>query len=142
MAARSAFSFSFADFSLRVIFSVALVFLTYNPTQFSYVSWLLDYGEGDLPLVVLVGITLLICYVIYIRATLRSIGLFGMALAGAFTAAMIWVLVDFGIVDVEGGNTLQWIVLATIAFILGIGLSWSHVRRLLSGQADVDDVDE
>ena len=142
MAARSAFSFSFADFSLRVIFSVALVFLTYNPTQFSYVSWLLDYGEGDLPLVVLVGITLLICYVIYIRATLRSIGLFGMALAAAFTAALIWVLVDFGIVDVEGGNTLQWIVLATIAVILGIGLSWSHVRRLLSGQADIDDVDE
>ena len=39
MAARSAYSFSFADFSMRVIFSVALVFLTYNPTQFSYVSW-------------------------------------------------------------------------------------------------------
>ncbi len=125
-----------------MIFSVALVFLTYNPTQFSYVSWLLDYGEGDLPIVVLAGIALLICFVIYIRATLRSIGLFGMALAAAFTAALIWVLVDFGIVDVEGGNTLQWIVLATIAFILGIGLSWSHVRRLLSGQADVDDVDE
>ena len=142
MAARSAFSFSFADFSMRVIFSVALVFLTYNPTQFSYVSWLLDYAEGDLPLVVLAGVALLICFVIYIRATLRSIGLFGMALAAAFTAALIWVLVDFGIVDVEGGNTLQWIVLATIAVILGIGLSWSHVRRLLSGQADVDDVDE
>jgi hypothetical protein len=106
------------------------------------VSWLLDYGEGDLPLVVLVGITLLICYVIYIRATLRSIGLFGIALAGAFTAAMIWVLVDFGIMDVDSGDELQWIVLATIAVILGIGLSWSHVRRLLSGQADVDDVDE
>jgi hypothetical protein len=142
MATRSATSFSFADFSVRVIFSVALVFLTYNPTQFSYVSWLLDYAEGELPLVVLAGIALLIGFVIYIRATLRSIGLFGMALAAAFTAALIWVLVDFGIVDVEGGNTLQWIVLATIAVILGIGLSWSHVRRLLSGQADVDDVDE
>jgi hypothetical protein len=142
MAARSAYSFSFADFSLRVILSVALVFLTYNPTQFSYVSWLLDYGEGDLPLVVLAGITLLICYVIYIRATLRSIGLFGIALAGAFTAAMIWVLVDFGIMDVDSGDAVQWIVLATIAVILGIGLSWSHVRRLLSGQSDVDDLDE
>ena len=124
------------------MFSVALVFLTYNPTQISYVSWLLDYAEGDLPLVVLAGITLLICYVIYIRATLRSIGLFGMALAGAFTAALIWVLVDFGILEVDSGNALQWIVLATIAVILGIGLSWSHVRRLLSGQSDVDDLDE
>jgi hypothetical protein len=142
MAARSDSSFSFADLFLRVMFSVALVFLTYNPTQISYVSWLLDYAEGDLPLVVLAGITLLICYVIYIRATLRSIGLFGMALAGAFTAALIWVLVDFGILEVDSGNALQWIVLATIAVILGIGLSWSHVRRLLSGQSDVDDLDE
>ena len=142
MAAQSGSSFSFADFSVRGIFSVALVFLTYNPTQFSYVSWLLDYAEGDLPLVVLAGIALLICFVIYIRATLRSIGLFGIALAGAFTAAMIWVLVDFGIMDVDSGDEVQWIVLATIAVILGIGLSWSHVRRLLSGQADVDDVDE
>ncbi len=142
MAARSDSSFSFADLFLRVMFSVALVFFTYNPTQISYVSWLLDYAEGDLPLVVLAGITLLICYVIYIRATLRSIGLFGMALAGAFTAALIWVLVDFGILEVDSGNALQWIVLATIAVILGIGLSWSHVRRLLSGQSDVDDLDE
>jgi hypothetical protein len=142
MAARSDSSFSFADLFLRVMFSVALVFLTYNPTQISYVSWLLDYAEGDLPLVVLAGITLLICYVIYIRATLRSIGLFGMALAGAFTAALIWVLVDFGILEVDSGNALQWIVLATIAVILGIGLSWLHVRRLLSGQSDVDDLDE
>jgi Na+/melibiose symporter-like transporter len=142
MAARSANSFSFADLILRVIFSVALVFLTYNPTQYSYVSWLLGYAEGDLPLVVLAGITLLICYVIYIRATLRSIGLFGIALAGAFTAALIWVLIDFGILEVDSGNALQWIVLATIAVILGIGLSWSHVRRLLSGQSDVDELDD
>jgi len=28
------------------------------------------------------------------------------------------------------------------ATILAIGLSWSHVRRRLSGQTDVDDVDE
>jgi Family of unknown function (DUF6524) len=29
-----------------------------------------------------------------------------------------------------------------VATILAIGMSWSHVRRRLSGQADVDDVDE
>jgi len=26
--------------------------------------------------------------------------------------------------------------------VLGIGLSWSHVRRALAGQHDVDDVEE
>jgi hypothetical protein len=29
-----------------------------------------------------------------------------------------------------------------LSLILGIGLSWSFVRRALSGQVDVDEVDE
>jgi len=140
MAARS--KFSFADLAVRVVFAVALVFVTYNPTDFSYIRWLLSYSEGELPLVVLAGITLLIGYVIYLRATLRSIGIFGIVLAGAFTAAMIWVLVDFGVLMVDSGTTLQWILLVAIAIVLGIGLSWSHVRRLLTGQSDVDEIDD
>jgi len=140
MAARS--KFSFADLAVRVVFAVALVFVTYNPTDFSYIRWLLSYSEGELPLVVLAGITLLIGYVIYLRATLRSIGIFGIVLAGAFTAAMIWVLVDFGVLMVDSGTALQWILLVAIAIVLGIGLSWSHVRRLLTGQSDVDEIDD
>jgi hypothetical protein len=35
-----------------------------------------------------------------------------------------------------------WIGLVMVATILAIGMSWSHVRRRLTGQADVDDVDE
>ncbi|MFQ5971278.1 MAG: DUF6524 family protein, partial [Alphaproteobacteria bacterium] len=50
MATRSAFSFT--DFAVRLIFAIALVFLTYNPTRLSYVNWLLGYTEGELPLVV------------------------------------------------------------------------------------------
>jgi hypothetical protein len=32
-------------------------------------------------------------------------------------------------------------VLLVSAIILAIGLSWSHLRRRLTGQADVDEVD-
>jgi hypothetical protein len=35
-----------------------------------------------------------------------------------------------------------WLALFALSFVLGIGLSWSHVRRALSGQADMDDVDQ
>ena len=28
------------------------------------------------------------------------------------------------------------------SLVLGVGLSWSHIRRAISGQADMDDVDE
>jgi len=42
----------------------------------------------------------------------------------------------------SGGATWAFWTLTVLAFVLGIGLSWSHVRRRLSGQADMDDVDE
>jgi hypothetical protein len=34
-----------------------------------------------------------------------------------------------------------WLGLLALSLVLGVGLSWSHVRRALSGQADMGDVD-
>ena len=63
-------------------------------------------------------------------------------LAGIFLAALLWVLISQGILSLEEPTALTWVVLFAIATIMAIGLSWSHIRRRLSGQADVDDVDE
>jgi hypothetical protein len=91
---------------------------------------------------VLFGLLLLIGYIIYLRATLRSIGSFGMLLVLAVVGAGLWVLFDLGMLRLENSSVNVWLALATLSFVLGIGLSWSIVRRTLSGQADVDDVEE
>ena len=85
---------------------------------------------------------LLVGYIIYLRATLRSIGAFGMALVLAIVGALIWVAQDFGWLDLRDPTLNTWIALVALATVLGIGLSWSHVRRRLSGQSDMDDVDD
>jgi hypothetical protein len=36
---------------------------------------------------------------------------------------------------------MAWIVLFVFSMILAVGISWSHMRRRLTGQADVDEVD-
>jgi Na+/melibiose symporter-like transporter len=141
MAARTTRSFSVLGLLVRVVFSIALVLVTYNPTQYSYVDWALNHAEGSLPLVVLAGVVLLILYAIYIRSTVRAMGTLGIILAAAFLAALLWVLVDAGVLSLSGDDALQWVILLGIGIILGIGLSWSHVRRILSGQVDVDDVE-
>ena len=51
-------------------------------------------------------------------------------------------LYDLGIVDLNNPGFNTWIGLLALSIVLGVGLSWSHVRRHLSGQADMDDVDE
>lgn len=133
---------SLGGFKIRLVFAIVLVLLTYNPSGFSFAHWLKTGFETDLPLKVLAGIVLVIGYVICLRATFRSIGVFGVLLIVALLGAIAWVLFDIGILGVENPGVLQWLSLIGLGIILGVGLSWSHVRRRLAGQADVDDVDE
>lgn len=129
-------------FVLRWIAAFALLALTFNPTHWNFVRWTRTTWPEQMPLIVLAGLLLLTGYVIYLRATLRSIGGFGMALVAAIFAALFWVLIDFGVLALDNRNLNVWLGLLVLSLVLGIGLSWSLVRRRLSGQADVDDVDE
>ena len=61
-----------------------------------------------MPLTLLLALILLIGYIIYFRATLRSIGTFGMALVAAVFAALIWVLVDFGVLSLKNSDLNMW----------------------------------
>jgi hypothetical protein len=90
----------------------------------------------------LAGVVLLILYVIFLRATWRSIGPLGLFLAALFFGTALWALIDYGWLDPTRATLMTWVLLVVIATILAIGMSWSHVRRQMSGQADVDDVDE
>lgn len=128
-------------FLLRWLCAFVLLAATFNPTQYNYVRWARDYGEMNLSLAVLLGLLLVIGYIIYLRASLRSIGALGMMLVLALVFAGLWVLYDFEILKLDNPSANVWLGLVALSFVLGIGLSWSHVRRALSGQTDVDDVD-
>lgn len=129
-------------FLTRWLCAFALLAATYNPTEYNYIRWITSYGADNLSIAALVGLVLTIGYIIYLRATLRSIGAFGMGLVLALIAAMLWVAYDFGLLDLQNPTMNTWIALVALSTVLGIGLNWSHVRRRLSGQSDVDDVDE
>jgi hypothetical protein len=128
-------------FVLRWLTAFALFAATYNPTSFNYVKWVMTQGERPVSLMVLADLLLLIGYIIYLRATLRSIGGFGMLLVLALVGALLWVLYDFGVLSLDNTGLNVWLGLLALSLVLGVGLSWSHVRRALSGQADMDNVD-
>lgn len=130
------------SFALRWLFAFVLLAATYNPTQLSFVHWVTTSWSTDLPLIALSGLLLLIGYVIYIRATLRSIGGFGMVLVFALVSAILWVLWDFGLLDLTKPKLATWVGILALSIVLGVGLSWSIIRRKLSGQVDADDIDE
>ncbi len=128
-------------FLIRWVFAFVLLAATYNPTQLNFVRWSMTNYQTNLSMTVLFGLVLMIGYIIYVRASLRSIGLFGMVLILAVVATLLWVLFDQGLISLSNPTINTWITIVALSLVLAVGLSWSIARRKLSGQADVDDVD-
>jgi hypothetical protein len=124
----------------RVLAALALVLATFNPSGYSYGHWLAHAFPHVSAAQAVVGLVLLICWVVYVTATLRSLGLFGVTLLAALMAALVWLAVQNGWLHLGGGSVLAWIAVIATGLILGVGMCWSFVRRRLSGQADVDEV--
>lgn len=129
-------------FLIRWLFAFVLLAATYNPTQWNFARWSMANYTEMLSVTVLAGLVLFVGYIIYLRATLRSIGVFGMLLVMAVAGTLIWVLFDQGFINLENPTVNTWLGIVILSLVLAIGLSWSIVRRKISGQADVDDVDE
>lgn len=134
-------SISTSGIALRFLFALILVLLTYNPSGYSYVHWVSATISEPTPWLALAGIALIIGWVIYIRATLRSLGPIGLGLAAVFVGILLWALVDLGVLSLEDTSAFVWLLEIFTAAVLSMGMSWSLIRRRMSGQVDVDDVE-
>jgi len=134
--------FTASSFLGRWAFAAILVFSTYNPSGFSYISWLLAEETVFGPVLAIIGLILLIAWIIYLRATFLSMGWLGISLGVALFAAIIWLLVDIGWLSLESTSIITYLALLLLSLILATGMSWSHIRRRLTGQFDVDDMDD
>jgi Family of unknown function (DUF6524) len=95
----------------------------------------------QLPLTLFLGLLLILGYVVFLTATLRSIGKFGMILVLAILGALLWVLWDWGLLDLANTSLAVWLGVASVSVVLGIGMTWAILWRRMSGQLEVDDND-
>jgi len=126
---------------LRWLGAFALLSATFNPSPYNYVHWVSANFATQMPLAVLSGLLLSVGYMIYMVATLRAIGAFGIALIAAIFGAALWVLIDWHVLSLTSQSLNTWLAILALSLILGIGLSWSILRQRLSGQATVDEVE-
>lgn len=134
--------FTFLDVFVRWIFALVLVLGTYNPTEYSYIGWVLSEGAEFGPVQALAGVTLVIAWIVFLRATFLSFGWLGIILWTAFFGCLVWLLVDVGWLSLGSTSAMSWVVLVLLSAVLAVGMSWSHIRRRLSGQVSVDDVED
>jgi len=135
-------SFTFKDFGLRWMLAFVLVSCSYNATGYSITHWLVKIFPGVTPVFAVFACLLIIGWAIFIRATIRSLGTFGLILMSLLVAAIIWLFVDIGLLSLSNLSATSWVANICLTTILAVGISWSHVRRRISGQVDVDDVQD
>ena len=134
-------SFGWDGFLVRFVFAIVVVFATYNPEGVSYFHWVKDELPDFSVIKAFIGVVLLIGWIILIRATLGSIGFLGVLLAAAFFGLAIWLIVDVFGLSTDNVRVISYIVGIMLASVLSIGVSWSHVRRRITGQIDTDELD-
>jgi hypothetical protein len=135
-------SISIAGFIWRVVFALVLVLVTFNPAGYSYFHWVRGEFPAVTPAQAVVGIVLLILWIFLSRSMIQAIGILGLGLMTAFTAALVWLFVSWGWLDVSDATTMTWVILVALGLILGVGMSWAIIRQKLTGQASVDEIDD
>ena len=131
--------FGASSFLARWLFAAVLVFGTYNPSEWCYFNWIWSKGTEIGPVIAIASVVLLIAWIVFLKATLDSLGLLGIALGGALFGCVIWWLIDIGLLHPNSTAAFTWIILLVLSLILAAGMSWSHIRRRLTGQVDVMD---
>lgn len=127
--------------SLRILFALLLVFLTYNPFGWSYFHWAVQNLPDWSVLKIVAGVALLIGWVIYVNSAYESLGIAGLVLAAVFVGSLIWLIASWGWIPADSFETIMTLALLLVGLVLGIGMCWSHIRRRLSGQYDVDELE-
>ncbi len=135
---------SVAGFGLRFLAALILVILTYNPTGASAYDWISTaIGESSFgPLHLLLIGVLLAGWAVFWISTWRSLGTLGVVLASIVLGAIVWLFVDLGWLNTASVSAMTWVFLVVLAALLTIGVSWSHVWRQITGQINVEDVDD
>ncbi len=129
-----------SGFILRWLFALILVLVTFNPIGYSLYHWIWPLNDAQLPLKILACILVAGFYLFYITATVKSLGLLGIIFVFAFCGTLIWLFVDQGWLDLQNSGILAWVMIFIVSVVLGLGISWSHIKKRITGQFDTDDI--
>lgn len=128
--------------ALRFLFALLLVLLSYNPSGYSYFHWVYNSLSDITPYIVIAGLILLIGWGVYIKATLNSLGIVGILVLAALFASLIWLFIYWGFLSVTDISAMVWVIEVLLAALLAVGMCWSHFTRRMSGQVDVDEIED
>lgn len=117
-----------------------LLAAVYNSTGYSYYHWVATTDLSYWSFKIVAGIILYVFFALYFNASLRALRLSGLILISVASALATFIFfpnpIDF---DTPAPQLLMFLQII-IANILAVGVSWSYIRQMLSGQLDVNNI--
>lgn len=127
---------SWRNIGIRFLAAFILVFLTYNPSGLSYFHWAIRHLSDWNAFKLIAGLVLLAGWVAYVRLTFTTMRGRGLLFAAALFACLMVLLLARGWVAPGSAGAVATLILLVIAFVLGLGASWPHIRRRLRRGGD------
>src|SRR5258708_39809460 len=132
--------FSVAMFGQRLVFSLAFVFSTSNPSGYSLSNGLLGHDNGLLSAKVVVLLALAIAYFVVIRIVFGAF-----RWSGLIPASLLAVLASLDpvvhAIRADGASAplsywvaAQYVLLTASVLVMAFGMSWSYLVERLTGQ--------
>ncbi len=128
---------SWSGVLVRLVFALALVLATYNPTGVSFYHWITAPPTGVTAVKAFAAVVLVTGWIVCLRTAYVALGLLGLVLGAAILATFVWLLIDMHVLKPTGSTAMVWIGLVIAGLVLGIGLSWSLIRARATGQIEV-----
>ena len=136
--------FSALSFIWRLLGALTIVLLTFNPSGYSAYHWIsgaVTNGAFGPEHLLVIGL-LLIGWSVFWFATWRALDPFGVLLVAIVLASLVWLFIDLGWLSAQSTSSKAWIGLVCLAIVLAVGASWSHIWRRITGQVNVEHVED
>jgi hypothetical protein len=121
---------------VRTLACFLLVFATWNPTGYSYLTWARYSPWATIPEIAVAGTLLLGMHILFWRIAWLSLGADGVTAAVAILLAGVFTLSEFGLVDLWQGQVWTYLLLMGFSLLLALGVVWSLLKRRIVGQSN------
>lgn len=125
-----------AGILVRTLTCFLLVFATWNPTGYSFVTWARYSPWATAPEIAVAGTLLLGMHILFFRIAWLSLGADGVSATLAILVAGLLTLSEFGLVDLWRGDVWPYLLLAALSLTLAVGVTWSLLKRRIVGQSN------
>lgn len=125
--------FVIGKFLIRFVMCLFIVFATYNPSGVSWWHWVKD-TEGMWPYKTFTIILVVIAYSVILMVARKAFDLLGLILVSGLAASAVWIIFDLELFAPYTDAAVRVIYEVAAAWVMAMGLSYSHIRSQLSGQ--------